>query len=343
MNRSRSPFSLSEAVDFSGSVSPMLVSFVVPMHDGAATIGAALDSILAQAEGLDGVEIEVIVVDDGSRDAGAEVVRRRSETDARITLLTRPNGGEAAALNTGRARAQGDLVAFVEADVVLSPRWLRVLRPEVSRPGIAGVGGRLVLPRGEPWAARLAGYEVEIKMGLEPREVPHVTSAAALYRWTALAAAGPFREDLLNASLDSELNSRLLRLGWRLRYAPEAIAWHRYKPTFGAYLKRVYAYARYRTATGRRWLYPADRWVAARLGWLLFLPVAVFLSSSAWGWGAIAIGGALLHLPVVLRAGRFYKDYAVALASPFAGIARDAVAIVGLLAGWIAPADGGGR
>ncbi|MBI4230497.1 MAG: hypothetical protein HY608_06650, partial [Planctomycetes bacterium] len=193
---------------------------------------------------------------------------------------------------------------------------------------------------GEPWPARFAGYEVEIKMGLEPRIVPHVTSAAALYRWTALAAAGPFREDLMNASLDSEMNARLLRLGWRLRYAPGAIAWHRYKPTFGAYLRRVYAYARYRTATGGRCLYPADRWVAARLGWLAFLPVAAFLSSSAWGWGAILLGGAVLHVPVVLRSGRFYKDYAVALAAPFAGVVRDTVSLAGLLAGWIAPPDG---
>ncbi|MBF6559877.1 MAG: glycosyltransferase family 2 protein [Candidatus Binataceae bacterium] len=89
------------------------VSTIIPAYNGAATIRAAIDSALAQE--FDGHE--VIVVDDGSTDSTAQVL---VEYDARIRVIHQPNRGVGAARNAGIALAQGEYIAFLDADDV----WL---------------------------------------------------------------------------------------------------------------------------------------------------------------------------------------------------------------------------
>ena len=86
------------------------VSVVIPVYNGAATLAAAIDSALAQdfADGF-----EVIVVNDGSTDATAEVIDRYR---GRIKTVNRENGGLSAARNSGAAQATGDYLAFLDAD-----------------------------------------------------------------------------------------------------------------------------------------------------------------------------------------------------------------------------------
>ena len=60
--------------------------------------------------------IEVIVIDDGSQDQTAEIVRSVAQQDGRIILLQQPNSGVAAARNFGIQKAQGELIAPIDAD-----------------------------------------------------------------------------------------------------------------------------------------------------------------------------------------------------------------------------------
>ena len=93
------------------------VSVVVPAYDAERTIGQALDSVFSQA----GVTAEVIVIDDGSRDAtrtAAEQAARTAEP-GRLRLLSHPGGvnrGVAASRNLGLADARAPFVAFLDAD-----------------------------------------------------------------------------------------------------------------------------------------------------------------------------------------------------------------------------------
>lgn len=89
------------------------VSCIVPVHNGAAFISQALESILAQR----GAELEVIVIDDGSTDGSGDI----AETFADVTVHRRPQGGVAAARNDGIARATGDFIAFLDADDLWLP------------------------------------------------------------------------------------------------------------------------------------------------------------------------------------------------------------------------------
>lgn len=96
---------------------PLSISVVIPLHEGGRFIVEAIESVLAQIER----PFEVIVVDDGSTDAGPEIVAAMDG----VTLLRQANRGPGAARNRGVAEAQGDLVAFLDQDDLLRPAALR--------------------------------------------------------------------------------------------------------------------------------------------------------------------------------------------------------------------------
>ncbi|MGC1191795.1 MAG: glycosyltransferase family A protein, partial [Candidatus Binatus sp.] len=95
-----------------------IVSAIIPVFNGEATVAAAIDSALAQE--FDG-GVEVIVVNDGSTDATSTVIEAYR---GRVTVLDRVNGGPAVARNAGVRAARGEYVAFLDADDIWMPRKL---------------------------------------------------------------------------------------------------------------------------------------------------------------------------------------------------------------------------
>jgi glycosyltransferase involved in cell wall biosynthesis len=94
-----------------------LVSVIVPAFNAADTIDATLRSVRVQTHRT----LEIIVVDDGSTDETAALVRLHARDDGRIRLLQQPNRGVAAARNYGIAVAQGEFVAPIDADDLWRP------------------------------------------------------------------------------------------------------------------------------------------------------------------------------------------------------------------------------
>jgi glycosyltransferase involved in cell wall biosynthesis len=95
----------------------MLITVIVPTFNRALQLQEAVESVLAQPLR----ELEVIIVDDGSTDDTAATIASLQRRDSRVTSLTQPNGGVAAARNLGLDRAQGDLIAFLDSDDRWSP------------------------------------------------------------------------------------------------------------------------------------------------------------------------------------------------------------------------------
>ena len=102
------------------------LSVVIPARDAADTIEAAVGSVLASADRL----LEVIVVDDGSRDDGAS---RAAALDPRVSVLRTEGRGAAAARNAGLATARGAHVGFLDADDL----WVAGT-PDPRRSALAG-------------------------------------------------------------------------------------------------------------------------------------------------------------------------------------------------------------
>ncbi len=114
-----------------------LVSVIIPVFNGEAFLGEAVQSVLAQKYS----PVEVIIVDDGSTDGTEDVVKSFPET---VRYLQQSNQGPAAARNRGIEQAQGSLIAFADADDLWPEDKLEMQLPYLLRdPVIEIVLGRI--------------------------------------------------------------------------------------------------------------------------------------------------------------------------------------------------------
>jgi glycosyltransferase involved in cell wall biosynthesis len=108
-----------------------MFSIVIPLYNKAPHIADALRSVLAQTF----APAEIIVVDDGSTDGGAEIVRQF--LGEKIILVRQNNAGVSAARNIGASRATCGYVAFLDADDAWRPEHLQTLKELITRfPGL---------------------------------------------------------------------------------------------------------------------------------------------------------------------------------------------------------------
>jgi glycosyltransferase involved in cell wall biosynthesis len=182
---------------------PPLISVVVPAFNSEAFLGACLDSVMAQAGDF---ALDVIVVDDGSTDDTAVIALTRP--GVRV-LRQKANGGPSRARNLGLAAANGEWVAFLDADDLWPPGSLAARVAVLKRqPGTALVFGdcRQFDDRG-PRAqtlfeasslGRCAWGAGEIVPDAYRRLLHDnfITTGSVVARRAALAAAGGFAEDL---------------------------------------------------------------------------------------------------------------------------------------------------
>lgn len=96
------------------------VSIITPLYNGERFVAKTIESVLAQSY----QDWEMIVVNDGSKDRGPEIVKEYAEKDSRIQLYSQPNGGSAAARNNGIRRATGRYIALLDADDTWMPNFL---------------------------------------------------------------------------------------------------------------------------------------------------------------------------------------------------------------------------
>lgn len=97
-----------------------LVSIITPCYNGSKYVAETIESVLAQTY----QNWEMLIVDDGSKDNSAEIIRSYENKDKRIRLIQQPNGGSANARNHGIREAQGQFIALLDADDLWKPDFL---------------------------------------------------------------------------------------------------------------------------------------------------------------------------------------------------------------------------
>lgn len=105
-----------------------MLSYVVPVYNAAATLDSCADSLLRQT-----VELEVILVDDGSTDSSPALCDALAARDSRVRVIHRANGGVASARNAGMREARGEYIQFVDADDWLEPDCGALMEAAVRR------------------------------------------------------------------------------------------------------------------------------------------------------------------------------------------------------------------
>jgi glycosyltransferase involved in cell wall biosynthesis len=121
------------------------VSIVVPVYNEERTIVEILKKVAAQK--VDGIDFEVVVVNDGSKDATA--ARLRERPDLYATFVDRPqNGGKGAAVKDGLAAATGEYVLFQDADLEYDPAdYPKLMAPVLEHQADIVMGSRFVAPQ----------------------------------------------------------------------------------------------------------------------------------------------------------------------------------------------------
>jgi GT2 family glycosyltransferase/DNA-binding beta-propeller fold protein YncE len=234
------------------------VSVVVCAYNAADT----LEDNLSSLERLTYPDFEVILVNDGSRDATGEIGRRHP----RVRIIDIPNGGLSAARNVGLAEATGEIVAYTDADTRVDPDWLTYLVQPFLTSDVVGSGGPNVVPADDsPMAqciARAPGGPTHVL--LDDRIAEHVPGCNMAFRRDALLTIGGFNPIYLRAGDDVDVCWRLQARGWKIGFASSALVWHHHRSSIKAYWRQQLGYGE-----GERWLmaHHPEKFLDGRMLW----------------------------------------------------------------------------
>lgn len=187
------------------------ISVIVPVRDAGETLGECLRAVRRAAQGL---EVEMIVVDDHSTDGSAEIARKNGAA----VFVMQDKTGPAAARNLGSARARGEVLVFVDADAIVPPDALSKVLWRIRDGGWDGLIG-VPSPTGTegPPAGQMKNLWMHYTYTRLPEQVPlFLTTFAAIVR-EKFQAAGGFDEAYQTPSVeDTDFGHRLSEKGVRI-------------------------------------------------------------------------------------------------------------------------------
>ncbi|KGH48114.1 glycosyl transferase [Modestobacter caceresii] len=224
-----------------------LVSVVLVNYKGAEDTITCLRSLGELDWPAD--QLELIVVDNDS--GGDDVDRIRREVPGAVVIEAGENSGFAGGCNTGVRHARGEVVGFINNDARPDPQWVRAAVDVLQRDrSVASVASKVLDWEGThidyvdgslTWFGMGYKREVERPDSGEwetPRDVLFGTGAAMFVRKDVYETVGGFDERFFMFYEDVDLGWRLNLLGWRVRYVPDSIAFHKHHASmnkFGSY------------------------------------------------------------------------------------------------------------
>jgi cellulose synthase/poly-beta-1,6-N-acetylglucosamine synthase-like glycosyltransferase/peptidoglycan/xylan/chitin deacetylase (PgdA/CDA1 family) len=200
------------------------ISVVVPAYNEAAGIASTVWSMVhSRYPG----QLEVIVVDDGSNDGTADIVRHLGLPGVRV--ISQRNAGKPAALNRGIAEASFDILVLVDGDTIFAPNALSWLAARIIEPGVGAVSGNTKVANRRGLLGRWQHLEYVMGFNLDRRmfdvlgTIPTVPGAIGAFRRQTLDDVGWVSGDTL--AEDTDLTMAICRSGWRIVYEQSALAW----------------------------------------------------------------------------------------------------------------------
>ena len=213
-----------------------MLSVIIPAYNGEKTIARVLEAILSQC--LD-EELEIIVVDDASEDRTAEIVRNYP---VQLVELEQ-NQGAGFARNLGAERSRGEILVFVDADVVLLPGSLKLIKDFFTQnPEYAGlVGNYTELPQDNNFASVYHNLFTVYHHQLSELEIEWFWGALSAIRREVFLKLGGFNPTYPGASAeDIEFGYRLAEAGERVCFLSRLRGIHLRRFSLGSMLYNDY-------------------------------------------------------------------------------------------------------
>jgi GT2 family glycosyltransferase len=222
------------------------VSVVVCSYNGARTIRDTLDGL----KRLDYPDYEVIVVNDGSRDATPEIAAQYD-----VKLITTENRGLSNARNTGMRAASGEIVAYIDDDAYPDPHWLRYLAYGFMTTDHVAIGGPNIAPSGDgaiaECVANAPGGPVQVLISDTLAE--HIPGCNMAFRRSALQAIGGFDPRYRAAGDDVDVCWRLMDCGWTIGFHAGAMDWHHRRNSLKMYWRQQKGYGKAEALLEEKW------------------------------------------------------------------------------------------
>jgi GT2 family glycosyltransferase len=234
------------------------ISVVVCTYNGGRTIAECLGACAR----LRYPNFEVIVVNDGSTDGTADVVRQFD-----VRLINTPNHGLSHARNVGLRAATGEIIAYVDDDARPDEHWLRYLAHTFQTSGHAGVGGPNIVPQDDPPLAHCVAHAPggPTHVLITDRLAEHIPGCNMSFRTRCLREVGGFDPQFRIAGDDVDVCWRLQARGWTLGFHPAAVVWHRRRASARAYWRQQFNYGRAEAMLEQKW--PEKYNAVGHVGW----------------------------------------------------------------------------
>ena len=220
------------------------VSVLIPAYNEERVIERSVSHVLAS----ENVRLEVIVIDDGSKDRTSDIVEEVFGGDPRVRLIKLENGGKARALNQGLAIAKSDIVIALDADTQFEPTTIaRLARWFLDNDKLAAVAGNAKVGNRMNLVTKWQALEYITAQNLERRALHRlgamtvVPGAIGAWRKKAILEVGGYPPETL--AEDQDLTIAVQRAGWRVAFDQSAIAWTEAPQTLGQLARQRFRWA----------------------------------------------------------------------------------------------------
>lgn len=216
----------------------VLVTIIIPAYNEEESIARTIESALSLDYRKD--KLEIIVVDDGSKDKTYEIAKKFvSKAGPTVKVFTKPNGGKGSALNLGIKNAKGDIIVSMDADSFVNADALRKMVPYFDNEMVMAVTPSMGVYKPKGILQRVQQVEyymgVFLRKSLSTINAIHITPGAfSAYRKSFFLKYGGYDEG--NITEDLEIALRIQSKGYAIENSPKSVVYTMSPNTFNSLL-----------------------------------------------------------------------------------------------------------
>jgi poly-beta-1,6 N-acetyl-D-glucosamine synthase len=228
---------------FANGVEKPVVSIVVPAYNEEINAVRTVNSLLKQ----DYPNLQVVFVDDGSKDATYARVNEAFKDIASVKVYSKVNGGKASALNVGIQKAESEFVVCIDADTQLKMDAVTKLMQHFTSEKVAAVAGNVKVGNEVNMITKWQSIEYITSQNFDRRAfdlldcITVVPGAIGAFRKAAVIEAGGLTSDTL--AEDCDLTMRLHRIGYEVRNCNDAISYTEAPETMRQFMKQRFRWS----------------------------------------------------------------------------------------------------
>lgn len=212
-------------------------SVIIPFYNRADFLPLVVEALIRQD-----MPVEIIIVDDGSKDNTSEVARKYP-----VKYVFQKNSGPASARNRGFMESSSDIAAFTDSDCIAKPDWIRRLIEGFDSDDVGAVAGSYDIANPESLLACLIHEEIKWRHSRFGRYIRAFGSYNVAIRRDVFEKIGGFDESYRTASgEDNDLSYRILKAGYQIRFKPDALVAHYHTSRLWKYLKEQFRHGFWR-------------------------------------------------------------------------------------------------